>query len=208
MHLLVGVTARTDVRGPSIFIGNNQRAPRGEGASPDSFSELLKNSPIMFQPSIGVLVGMIAVRPMDDAAFWVPFVFTAVLDRVANPQVRDGWCEIGVVRDQQRLSGRQPDDETLMDAAALVIRKQSCHDARTLNLRVARRGSQYCWRRCDPLFRLDGRVLPRASGARHCGHCDENEQMQGMRRFQEPPMEIAPVTFKATGSSTRQRLTP
>ena len=145
--------------------------------------------PIMSQPSIGVLVRRITVGPVDDAALWIPFVFTAVLDRVANPQVCDRWCEIRVVRDQQRLSGWQSNDETLMLAAVLVIRKQACHDADTLNLRVARRGSQR-WRRRDPLICLDGRILPRASGERHCGHCDEKGQMQGMRGFHEPPETV------------------
>lgn len=96
MHLHFGDTTRTVAQAPPILIERNQRASTGEKRSPKQSLFIsvgsLKDMSIVSQPPISVLVRGIVVRPVDNAAFWIPFVFAVVFDDVADPQVGDGWC--------------------------------------------------------------------------------------------------------------------
>lgn len=63
------------------------------------------------------------MRPMDEASLRVPFVFSVELESVARTECGDPRGDIDVVRDQDCLARAEPDDETLVAAAVVVIRK-------------------------------------------------------------------------------------
>src|SRR5512139_9856 len=79
------------------------------------------------EPAGGMVPLRIVVRPVDHAAFRVPFVLAIEGDRVACAQRFDALREIDVVGDQQRPPGIQPDDEALMPAAIGVVRQHLNH---------------------------------------------------------------------------------
>ena len=58
---------------------------------------------VVFEPAVRMSAVRIAMRPMDHAAFVVPFVFAPKPDAVACAERFDSRREIDVVSDQDRL---------------------------------------------------------------------------------------------------------
>ena len=83
---------------------------------------LLIRLPIVFNPARHVTALRIMVRPMNDASFVVPLVFTIERDCVALPERGDSGGKIDIVSDEQCLSGLQLDNESLMPAPIVVVR--------------------------------------------------------------------------------------
>ena len=66
-------------------------------------ANLLVGPAVMLEPTGNVIVSRIVMRPVNDPAFRVPFVFPEKFDRIANSQRRDRRCKIDVVSHQQCL---------------------------------------------------------------------------------------------------------
>ena len=91
----------------------------------------------MFQPAVCVAAGGVAVRPVDDAALPVPFVFTVKADGVARFQAVYSGGKVGVVGNKQRLSGGEFKQETLVARAFGVVGQDFGDDALPFYLYVA-----------------------------------------------------------------------
>jgi hypothetical protein len=83
----------------------------------------------MLQPPSLVMTTSIAMSPMYDASLGIPFVHPIECDCVALSQILHSRRNVNIVRNQQRLPGRQRDDETLMPTAIVIIGKQPGDDA-------------------------------------------------------------------------------
>ena len=78
----------------------------------------------MPEPTGNMIVRRIVMRPVNDPAFRVPLVLPEEFDRIADVQGRDRRRKVDVVRHQQRLPGRKPQDEALVPAAFVVVGKK------------------------------------------------------------------------------------
>ena len=91
----------------------------------------------MFEPSTDVPCVRIAVRPMDDAAFIVPFVFPVKIDAVSRFEIGNARRQIDVVRNQQRLPRGQLDNEALVTGATGVVDQNFDYGSAAFNLNTA-----------------------------------------------------------------------
>lgn len=91
----------------------------------------------MVQIAAGVAAPGVMMGPMQHAPLGAPFIFTREIDLIADTQRFDTRCQVNVVRNQQRVSGFQLDDEFLMAAALRVIRQDLDDLAGTIDLKVA-----------------------------------------------------------------------
>ena len=71
---------------------------------------------------------------MNNAAFRVPFVNAFERNGVAQLQWPHSTCQVDVVRDEQRLTARQRENEALMATAVTVIGEQPRDHAFTVNV--------------------------------------------------------------------------
>lgn len=83
-------------------------------------------------PALRVVVG-----PVDDAAFLVPNIFAVETDAVADFEPVDPRGKVDVVRHQQRLSGCELKNESLMSRSVDVIRQNANDRSFTFDLYVA-----------------------------------------------------------------------
>ena len=72
-----------------------------------------------FQPTCRVFAARIAMCPVQHATPLVPYVLTGKAQRVADVQIIETRREVDIMGHQQGCTGRQPQQETLMSAAAL-----------------------------------------------------------------------------------------
>ena len=72
--------------------------------------------PSRLVPSCGIVM-----RPMQRAAFFVPFVFPLEFDAITHSKGLHSRSKIDVVCYQKGLAGRKADDESLMPAAIVVV---------------------------------------------------------------------------------------
>ena len=77
------------------------------------------------------------VRPMDDAAFFVPDILAVEADRVAHLKAVDSRGDVDIVRHQQGLSGRKLNDESLVSRPVQIVWQNANHCALGFNLYVA-----------------------------------------------------------------------
>src|SRR5688572_25412756 len=77
---------------------------------------LLERLAVAADPSARVPAVRIVVRPVHDAPFRIPRELAAEGHGVARLERRHARREIDVVRDQDRVAGRQPDQEALVAA--------------------------------------------------------------------------------------------
>ena len=92
---------------------------------------------LMLQPTAHMSTARVMMRPMDDAAFMVPFVFTIKLHSVTALEIGNARREIDIVRDQERLTIHEFEDEALVAAAFIVIRQHLADDTLTRHLQIA-----------------------------------------------------------------------
>jgi hypothetical protein len=90
----------------------------------------------MLDPAALVDALRVAMRPVDDAAPFVPFVLTIELDRVPGLDRCNTIGQIDVVRHQHRPARRQLHDESLVPAAFVVVGENFADPAASLDLNV------------------------------------------------------------------------
>src|SRR5687768_16993402 len=78
-----------------------------------------------------------AVRPVEDAALLVPFVFAGELHQVALRDAFDPWRHVDVVRDQERPATGQPKQEALVPVAVPIVGQDAYDLALSAHLQVA-----------------------------------------------------------------------
>lgn len=98
---------------------------------------LLVGLSVMPDPAARMTALRIMVRPVHHAAFRIPFIFAIKGNRVPSAQRIDALRQVNVVSHQQRPPGSQPNNETLMAAAIIVIRQHLHHRALALKLLIA-----------------------------------------------------------------------
>ena len=101
------------------------------------FGDSLIPLPLMFKPAGHMATLWRPVRIMDDAAFFVPFVFAEKLNQIPFLKIADTGRDIDVVRNQECLTGGQHDDESLVPGAAFVIRQNTGDYALSRYLQIA-----------------------------------------------------------------------
>ncbi len=74
----------------------------------------------MLEPAVKMTIARTAMRPMNDAALRIPFIFAAKFNRIAQLD-RHARRKINVVRDQQCRTIGASDDETLMTNPVLIV---------------------------------------------------------------------------------------
>jgi hypothetical protein len=79
----------------------------------------------------------VTVRPMHHATLPVPFVLADELDRRAGPQPVDSGSEIEVVRDQNRLTRGEPENESLVPCTLDVVFQDLRNDPMATDLNAA-----------------------------------------------------------------------
>lgn len=84
---------------------------------------------LVLQPSPWPAPARVVVGPMEDPALVVPFILPAKRDPVARPQVGKPGREVYVVADKQRLPRADPEDESLVSRAVIVVAKNTLDDA-------------------------------------------------------------------------------
>ena len=77
------------------------------------------------------------MRPMYNTSFFIPLVLTVKLHGIALSKSVDFGSKIDVVCDQDRLTGRQPDDESLMPATVVVVGQELDDNTFAGDLQVA-----------------------------------------------------------------------
>ena len=92
---------------------------------------------VVLDPPVHMAALRIAMRPMDDATALIPFVLAVELDMVAGLQRRNPSSQVDIVRHQHCPSGAQLNDESLVPAAIVVVRKESADPATAFDLNVA-----------------------------------------------------------------------
>ena len=79
----------------------------------------------------------IMVRPMDNAAFFVPDILAVEADTVAYLESVDSRGDVDVMRDQQRLSRRKLNDKSLVSRTVQIVGQNANHLALAFDLYVA-----------------------------------------------------------------------
>ena len=91
----------------------------------------------MYYPTRNVLPLRIMVRPMNNPTFVVPHILTIKSHSVTYYQTVDSRSDVDIVTDQQRLSGRKLNDESLVSRTIYIIRQNANHRALAFDLYVA-----------------------------------------------------------------------
>ena len=77
------------------------------------------------------------VRPMDDSALFVPDILAVKANAVAGLESIDARGDVEVVCNQQGLSRRKLNNESLVSPAVQIVRQNANHRALTFDLYVA-----------------------------------------------------------------------
>jgi hypothetical protein len=97
---------------------------------------------------------------MDDAAPRIPLVLAAELDAISCFQRSNPIGQLDVMRDQQRLAGRQPNDESLVRAAIAIISQHFGDLAATVDLNIASVILERCRYLVDTADAADASIMP------------------------------------------------
>ena len=68
----------------------------------------------MYDPACDMTTLRVMVRPMDNSAFFIPDILAVEADTVAYLETVDSRGDVDVMSDQQRLSRRKLNDESLV----------------------------------------------------------------------------------------------
>ncbi len=88
----------------------------------------------MLQPAVRVPTLRVMVRPVDNAATIIGFELAVERHRITDGQRLNPGREIYVVRDQYAAPGRQLQNEALVPAAFVVVRKNPADCATAADL--------------------------------------------------------------------------
>jgi len=84
-----------------------------------------------------MVIAWVSVSPMNNPTFLIPFIFTVKLHKIAFFQTLNPRRQVNIVCDQNGLTRTQPNKNSLMTTALIVIRQQPYYDTPALNLNVA-----------------------------------------------------------------------
>lgn len=76
------------------------------------------------------------MRPMYNASFFVPFIFTVKLNSITFVKSADSRGKINVMGNQEGLTGRQFNYEFLMPVAVVIVRQQLDDNTLAGNLQI------------------------------------------------------------------------
>ena len=93
--------------------------------------------------------------PVNHTTFIIPFVLAIEPDGVSFAQRIDSRCEINVMRNQDHISAADFDQETLVPAAFVVVRKKLDNLSVAGNLNIAAFTGDYLVK-LGVLLRIDG----------------------------------------------------
>jgi len=99
---------------------------------------LLKDFSVVFYPACDMPALRVMVCPMDDAAFFVPNILAVETDAVAYLNSVEARCNVDVVCQQQCLSRRKLNYESLLSQPVQIVWQNANHLALTFDLYVAR----------------------------------------------------------------------
>ena len=128
------------------------------------------------------------VRPMDDAAFFIPDILTIKAKVIPDLQSGDARRNVDVVCNQQRLSRCKLNDESLVSRSVHIVRQNANHRTLAFDLYVA----------CTTRKRAtDGAVVVRRrtpfSSGIVTGARDEDDRQHGHNRFDEDRFRPRPA---------------
>jgi len=118
-----------DCPGSASAVTSDARARRGIG--------LLITPALVLEPAADMTTVRIVMRPVDDAALIVPLVFAEEFDAVPGREAGNARREIDIVRDEQRLTGAERQNEALVSTAVVVVREKSLNLTLAAHLKVA-----------------------------------------------------------------------
>lgn len=76
---------------------------------------------VVFEPAADVLISRVVVRPVNDTALLIPFVFAKEFDIVTLAQCVDAWGKINIVRNQYGMVSIKSEYKSLMAIAIVVV---------------------------------------------------------------------------------------
>src|ERR1051326_8733486 len=88
-------------------------------------------------PPCGMPALRVVVCPMDDAAFFVPDILAEEANGVAYLKLVDSRGDVDVVCDENCLSRRKLNNESLVSRPALIVRQNANHRPLAFNLYAA-----------------------------------------------------------------------
>src|ERR1044071_336721 len=94
--------------------------------------------PFKLYPAVWMPALWIVVSPVHDPTLIIPLEFTKKLNRITLTKPFHSSCEVNVMSNEQRSSGRQPEQYALMPLAFKIIRQEFDYCAFTLHLNVFR----------------------------------------------------------------------
>lgn len=97
---------------------------------------LLISLAIMYNPTCDMPTLWIMVRPMDDAAFFIPDILTIKANAIPDLQSGDARRNFDVVCNQQRLSRCKLNDESLVSRPVDIVWQNANHRTPAFDLYV------------------------------------------------------------------------
>ena len=88
----------------------------------------------MPQPATGMTPLRVVVRPVNHTSLWIRTEFTVELDRIALADPGDAGRQVDIVGDQKCPAAGEPQDESLVAAAVIVVGQYAHHRARAFCL--------------------------------------------------------------------------
>ena len=141
----------------------------------------------MYYPTCNMPTLRIMVCPMDNSAFFVPDILAIKADAVAYLQSVNSRGDINIVRDQQRLSRRKLNDESLVSRTVQIVGHNANHLAFAFDLYVACPTRK---RATDGI--VDERRLTLFSGRTGTAASDEKEHKEGSGQCDEKGVRMSP----------------
>ncbi|HKS27933.1 MAG TPA: hypothetical protein VJS44_08945 [Pyrinomonadaceae bacterium] len=91
----------------------------------------------VFEPSCYMPALRVAVCPVNRTALFIPNILAIEAYPIAFPQSGEPRCDIDVVRDKERLTRCQANNESLMPATIQVVRENARDDTFPFDLYIA-----------------------------------------------------------------------
>ena len=76
----------------------------------------------MHQPAMRVFIPGVAMCPMHNAAFVIPFIFAIKLNSVTHRDSGNPRRQINIMGNQQRLTATQAQEKSLVPGAIVIVR--------------------------------------------------------------------------------------
>jgi len=147
----------------------------------------------MYYPTCDMTTLRVMVRPMDDPAFFVPDILTVEADTVAYLESVDSRGDVDVMRDQQRLSRRKLNDESLVSRTVQIVFQNANHFALAFDLYVA----------CPTRKRAADGIVDERRRTLFIGAGDENERKEGNGRGDQNGVRMSPKKAVSNESRTK-----